>query len=553
MDTPPSRLSPLGQRARDLAIAMTGWPSVTATADEARWPHRLAEWLRSLPYFQEHPEHCEVLPIPGDPHGRANLMALVRGSGDAVVTLAGHFDTVPIDDYTDLEPLATSPDALRAALLSRLETAGTHRLAHDDLASGAFLPGRGLLDMKSGLAAGLAVLEAFAAEPAREGNLLLIATADEEDRSVGMRAAADALPDVLAELGLRPVLGLNLDALIDNGDGSEGRVIALGCIGKLLLSAFVVGRDAHACYPLNGVNAAHLAAELVCALEYAPELGEEAAGELASPPTALGSRDLKSLYNVTTPSRAWVIWNVLTQRRRATDVLRIASGLAREAMQRARTRLEERAAALTSGPVLGSGWDDLPVIGFAELRTLAASRDPDFIERFATRAVELMGRSDLDLPSRCRILTELTWEAASLEGPAIVLGFASMPYPAVNLPDTPAAATLEAKVRRVAAQASARHETSIRLVRHLPVIVDMSFLGQIDAEDLRHAAENTPIWGSSIRWDLTRPPTPGIPMLNVGPWGRDYHHWLERVHEPYAYGVLPELVRDLAAAALEEP
>ncbi len=552
MDTPTPSLSALGRRARDVAVAMTGWPSVTGTPGEAAFPHRLAELLRAHPYFRDNPEHCDVLPIPGDPHGRANVMALVRGQGDAVVTLSGHFDTVPVDDYTDLAGLSTHPEALREALLARLATTGGHKLAQADLASGDFLPGRGLLDMKSGLAAGIAVLEAFAADPNRQGNLLLIATPDEEDRSAGMRAAADALPDVFAQLGLHPVLGLNLDALIDNGDGGEGRVVALGCIGKLLLSAFVVGRDAHACYPLNGVNAAYLGAELVCALEYAPELGEESAGELASPPTALSSRDLKTVYNVTTPSRAWITWNVLTQRRTAADVLRIATELAREATQRARTRLEERAARLEAGPTLGAGWDDVPVIPFAELRARSASRDPGFVQRFATAAVELMARPDLDLPSRCRVLTELTWDASGLEGPAVVLGFASMPYPAVNMPDTPRSHAMEAKVRRVAAQASARHGVSIMPVRHLEVIVDMSFLGQVDADDLRRTAENTPIWGSSIRWDLDRPATPGIPMLNVGPWGRDYHHWLERVHQPYAFGVLPELVRDLAAAALEE-
>ena len=57
----------------------------------------------------------------------------------------------------------------------------------------SFLPGRGLLDMKSGIAAGIAVVEAFAADPARRGNLLFAATPDEEDRSVGMRAAAELL------------------------------------------------------------------------------------------------------------------------------------------------------------------------------------------------------------------------------------------------------------------------------------------------------------------------------------------------------------------------
>jgi arginine utilization protein RocB len=64
-------------------------------------------------------------------------------------------------------------------------------------------------------------------------------------------------------------------------------------------------------------------------------------------------------------------------------------------------------------------------------------------------------------------------------------------------------------------------------------------------------AAETPIWGSSILWDLSGSPTPGFPVINVGPWGRDYHHWLERVHVRYAFEVLPLLVRDLCRAVLE--
>ena len=539
---PPS----LEARARSIALSLTRWPSVTATPGEAALPGHLAGLLQELPYFQAHPQHLMLQPIPGDPHGRSNVLAFVQGTGSDLVTLSGHFDTVPFDDYAELAPLATEPEALAAAILDRLAAAGTHTLAHDDLASGAFLPGRGLLDMKSGLAAGVAVLEGFAGDPARRGNLLLIATADEEDRSVGMRAAADALPGLFERFGVRPVLGINLDALIDNGDGTDGRIMALGCVGKRLLSALVVGRDAHACYPLNGVNGAYLAAELVCAMEYATELGEEDAAGLASPPTVLGSRDLKTVYNVTTPSRVWTTWNVLSQRRTAAEVLRIVAGLAQEAMRRALARMQERAAHLAYPPQLNPGWLDIPVMSFAELRTLAAARDGGFVDRYAACAVELMSRQDLDLQQRCRVLTELTWDAAGYEGPAIVLGFASMPYPAVNFADD----AMERKLRDVAARTAKAHGMSITPVRHLPVIVDMSFLGQVDAADLASAAENTPIWGSSIQWDLSRGATPNIPMINVGPWGRDYHHWLERVHAPYAFGVLPGLVSDLMKEAL---
>ena len=45
---------------------------------------------------------------------------LVRGSGADTVVLTGHYDTVTVADYGDLQALATRPDALGLALAERL-------------------------------------------------------------------------------------------------------------------------------------------------------------------------------------------------------------------------------------------------------------------------------------------------------------------------------------------------------------------------------------------------------------------------------------------------
>jgi arginine utilization protein RocB len=42
----------------------------------------------------------------------------------------------------------------------------------------------------------------------------------------------------------------------------------------------------------------------------------------------------------------------------------------------------------------------------------------------------------------------------------------------------------------------------------------------------------------------------GKPTINLGPWGRDYHQWLERTHVRYTFEHLPELVWRVAMALL---
>jgi len=491
----------LATRAREIALALTSWPSVTGTADEAEFAPRLARYLAGF-------DRVWTAAIAGDAAGRHNVLALKRGRVRRTIVLTGHFDVVPAEDYGDLRPLAFSAERLLPEIVARLRRTGENSGALADFESGEFLPGRGLLDMKAGLAAGIAAMEAYGGD----GNLLFIGVADEEDRSAGARAAVPLLPQIAREHGLDIDLVINLDAISDQGDGAAGRVVALGSIGKQLVTAFVVGKEAHACYPQDGANAAYLAAELVTEFELAPELAEASGGEIAAPPTALAAKDLKQGYNVTTPAQAWVYWNTLQHRRSAAEVFDIALMLARRAMTRAAQRVQR----------------DIPVYSYAEL----AARVPKAeIDRKTEEIAALCG---LDLPERAKRLTAHVWARSGLAGPAVVLGFGSIPYPAVALADAALEDAILAAVKPL----------ELAGIRYFPGISDMSFFGEA-AGDLAAASANTPGWGGFF----VMPESAGYPCINIGPWGRDYHHWLERLHAPYAFEILPRVLLAVIDAA----
>ena len=116
------------------------------------------------------------------------------------------------------------------------------------------------------------------------------------------------------------------------------------------------------------------------------------------------------------------------------------------------------------------------------------------------------------------------------------MGFGSIPYPAVALAD----ARLEDAIMHAAAA------QGLSSVRYFPGISDMSFLGQASG-DLSAAAANTPVWGTAF----TMPDSAGYPCINIGPWGRDYHHWLERLHAPYAFDTLPQALLAVIDAVIK--
>ena len=484
-----TRNSPeLSARAREIALELTSWPSVTGTEGEADFAQRLQGYLPN--FFDE----CIRSSVDAGSNQRGNLAILKRGRTAQTIVLTGHFDTVPYDDYGALAGLALRPETLTKSIINRLRQSGESSHALRDFESGDFLAGRGLLDMKAGLAAGLAAMEAYSGD----ASILFLAVCDEEETSAGARAAAPMLKNLEKQFGFEIKLIINLDAISDQGDGSSGRVVNYGSIGKLLLTAFVHGKQTHAGYPQDGVNAAYVAGELLTEFELSPLLSERTREELAAPPTALHSKDSKTGYNVTTPQQAWIYWNTMQHKRTAGEVFGIAMDHARRAVDRAKARTKQ----------------DIDLISFAELKG---------------RHTYSLPKQDtsLNFPEQSRLATLAVIESLGITKPTVVMGFGSIPYSAVSLRDESLRTAISKAVQPF----------GLGSVNYFAGISDMSFFGEASSE-LSVVASNTPIWGTNFT--LGEPA--GYPCVNIGPWGRDYHHWLERLHAPYAFETLPRVL-----------
>lgn len=538
------------ERVKEISYRLVSWPSESGTAGEAAFGDRLAGLLREIPYFRDNPQDIAVLDSHGAPMAK-NVVAVVRGAGRRALALGGHFDTVETANYLDLRPLACQPDALKAALLSDLESrplSAAEARALADLRSGDFIPGRGMLDMKSGIAAGIAALERFSEMPDRQGNLLLFATPDEERNSRGMRALRDALPGLMKRWNLDITGGVNLDSTSDQGDGSEGRAIYYGTIGKLLPFAFVLGQSSHASYPFEGVSAHRIAAEIMLAFEANPALCDTGHGEVSPPPICLEAKDLRGGYEVTTPDRVWLAFNWLFHSRAAADLQADFNAIVAAAMDRALSDFGAKAKAYAelTGSGAGTPGSAGRVIPFAELRA-EAFRSSGVAERYAALERELEG-NDNPLDVTRRLVTFMAAEAR-LTGPAVVTGFSSLHYPHSHIDETHAAGRDFAAAIEGARQAiEARHGTSFKRREYFTGISDMSFFGTAgDATGNAVVAENTP----ASLW-VDRPPADALtyPVVNIGPWGREFHQRLERLHAPYAFDIFPKFLMEIVRRVL---
>ncbi len=489
-------------------------------------------------------------PIEGDPHGRQNAYALLHGQSTRTVVLLGHIDTVGTADYGRLEPYAIDPDAL-AAHVSALSELAPDITSDLEAHPGDWMFGRGAVDMKSGVAANIAVIRRLAemthdAQPPL--SIVFLATPDEENESAGVLAAVRLLARLRDRYGLDYVGAINTDYVTSLYPDDPHRYVYTGTIGKLLPSFFVVGHESHVGAPFDGVDANLLAAELIRDLSMCEELCDMVRGQVTPPPVTLRATDLKSHYDAQLPYMAYFYLNVLTFTTQPGELLERLRHRAEASLARALWRLDE--AEHRWGRANGEGSREArmrlrsgTVLTYAELRVRAVQR---FGEAYiADELAQEWDRwpAELDKRERSLHLVRRLWSLSGVQGPAVVLYYSPPYYPHV-------AATRCALHDVIADVAAAHSDLRLRVREYFPFLSDMSYL-RLDADvDVSGLTMNMPVWqeaGASPRPGAYSVPFEAIralnlPVINLGPYGHGAHQRGERVLMSYAFTTLPMLL-----------
>ncbi|HEY7849847.1 MAG TPA: M20/M25/M40 family metallo-hydrolase, partial [Ktedonobacterales bacterium] len=432
-------------------------------------------------------------PIAGDPWGRANAFALVRGRSERTVTLMGHFDTVDTADYGALEPWALDPDGLR----ERLDTlaAMTPGVREDEAAApGDWMYGRGAADMKSGVAICITLMRHYA-RLAREGRLplsvVMIATPDEENESAGAREAARLLARLCAAHGLTLAGAINTDYVSARFPADDRRPVYTGSVGKLLPCFFAVGQSSHAGEPFAGLDANLLLAEIIGEVSMNPAYCETVRGQTTPPPVTLRASDTKSVYNTQIPFAAYTYLNLLTLERTPAQSLAQMRAGAQAALTRTLERMrvaEQQWTLLHGAPPTGlRASRDGRACTWAELRAEVAARLGE--TALASALAEEWARwpAELDKRERCVRLVERLWTLSEREGPAVVVFYAPPFYPAVPAVPSPLLDALRETL-------AAHPEQRLVEEEFFPLLSDMSYLRLDPLVDATALRENMPTW-----------------------------------------------------------
>jgi len=517
-------------------------PSVSHTAGENDCARYIHDLLAQEGFFQEHPDFLRLLPVENGGLERLAVLAFVP-SGKATertVLLNGHFDVVDTDVCGELAQAAYNADAYTRLIAGR----DMPDEARKDLESGNWLFGRGVMDMKSGLAMYMCFLAHMARHRSELGvNLLFFAVPDEEGNSTGMRGALPGLCTFTREHGLDLIAALSGEPAFWTSRSSSNsepvRIFYTGTTGKIMPMFFCVGREAHVGYSFDGVNAAALAAQTVCLMDCHPDLMDGTGPDTLTPPVCLKMKDLRDSYSVTLPERAVSYFNVLTVSRSPRDVLDICRSVAHEALDAVLVRINEagrRFQALTGrsdSPV--PAWEPR-VLTMAELTALAGGEVR--VRDFASSLPE-----DMDEREKGIAIADHLVSLANLKGPAIVVGFLPPYYPQrLNRRRTERERHLRSIMEDICGELQ-QTVGGVKLVECFSGIMDLSFMGfQGEAEELRALADNMPGWGTVFTLPMDDLLSLDVPIAGMGTAGKDAHKDTERLELDYSFNTAPRML-----------
>ncbi|WP_246943040.1 M20/M25/M40 family metallo-hydrolase [Bacillus pinisoli] len=523
--------------------------SIVNTSGEKEIAQSLYTLLSSYPYFKENPSYIKMAQTIEDDRERYNILAFVKGtkggqSHSSTIVLMGHMDTVGIDDYNQLKDQATNPDELLVEIKKELILDEVVK-AHAE--SGEWMFGRGVLDMKSGLASHIYLLKYYSEYPEElEGNLVLVAECDEEDGSHGILSALKDLIAWKKEHGFDYKGAINADFVSPRYEGDQNRYIYKGTVGKLLPSFFITGAETHVGSCFEGLDPNFLAAELTRQISYNPDLCNEAYGETTVPPVSLKQTDLKPSYTVQTALSAYVYYNFFIHSWSPKDVLEKLKAEALVAFQNALDVYSERYknyCDMSGEPFRELVWTPR-VMTYEEMHGLLVIAHGDSYTVHMNQFKEqLLLDQSLDTRMYAARVVEEAWKWMEDKRPAMILFYSSLYSPRIELSgESEAERNLIQALDYAVDQMQPNYQHPIVVRNFFPYISDMSFVAlSDDVAGIEAVTTNNPGWGTKHYVHYQDIREVNIPVINIGPYGFDAHKKYERMELSYSLDIVPNL------------
>ncbi len=545
----------LAQRIEQLTLELVNCRSVVATSDELAMSTMVYTLLSEMPYWKMNPQLLVKQPFINDPLGRFSVVARLEGQKDEskkTVIMIGHTDTVGISDYGDFKGLATKPEAL----IEALKTVTLSEEAKADLDSGEWLFGRGILDMKCGVATIMCILEMLSQDAANlSGNIVFAAVGDEEGNSGGMLSVVPELVGLQESEGYEYLAVMDTDYMAPRYEGDEDRYIYIGTVGKLMPSFYVIGKETHVGDPFKGLDPNQIAGAIIHKINKNVAFSDVADGEVSLPPITLQQRDQKEEYSVQIARSTNLYFNYATHKSTPDEVMSKMIRAAHEAFSDVVNVLNERYDIYCKASRMAHKllpWRARVISYQALYEAVKEERGVAVLEaHLDALKAEMLKDPAIDERLFGQRIVEAVHSLWSFKDPIVIVYFSPPYYPHNFVKGNWAkdVRLLEAVENAIQAQGGARKVVSRKFY---PYISDLSFVSAPKSERIVALQNNMPAYGSRYKLPIEEMQKLSLPVVNIGPYGKDAHQFTERIQRDYSFNVAPQLVYDTLLGLLGE-
>lgn len=533
-----SQLS-MPQQIEKVAQELVKIPSINNSLHgEADASEKIKEILLSFPYFEQNSDLVWTTDLPADPYQRKNVFAFLPKQGiKQTVLLHAHMDTVGVEDFGKIKSMAFDPDKL----LDFFKEYEEDSEIKEEALSGDWAFGRGMLDMKSGMAVHLMNL-LFYTEHLEElpFNLLFMGNPVEENDHTGM---IESLPELIKfkQQGYEFIAAINTDFVSPLHEADTTRYLYTGAAGKMLSCFYIKGREAHVGNTLQGIDPTLLSSAINLAINTNPALCEEIDDEEILPSSALYQRDQKDFYNVQTAKTAHLYFNTFLYEKSAKDVLDTLLDATKQAVDQVISMLDERLTAHRKNIHVpqGSIEHSVKIYLFEEYVALCREKiNPDAILQTLLTKTEKLDKRELGFA-----FIDALEQATGDDSPKVIL-FLAPPFCPHN--EIEQNTRLGVAVTSAAEKIAERTGEVFKKRRFFPFLSDSSYLAMNETDqEIKAIEENFPGMADIYPLPVQTIQQLSIPAVNLGVFGKGAHTWKERIYKPYSYEVLPVLIREV--------
>lgn len=535
----------LSRRIKEIAVELVSQKSIVETYDEVTMSDKVYELMSRMDYYKEHPENLYFVPVKDDPWNRKIVVAIMTGEkkpSRKTVVFIGHTDTVGISDYGNLAEYATKPDEL----IDKLKEVSLPQEVKDDMASGKYMFGRGIFDMKSGDANVIGIMEYISKDIKNfEGNIVFAAVCDEEGNSMGMLTFVPELIRLKEKFRFDYQAMLDPDYIAPAYPGDPNVYQYIGTVGKLMPTFYIVGKETHVGESFSGLDPNQIAAEITRRVNLNPEFSDVVEGEVTLPPITLKQRDLKPEYSVQIASKAILFFNYATHSSTPADVMNKMVKTGQECFENVVTALNERYEKFCH--MSGREYKALPwkarTMSFdslvSEVRKEVGDKLDDMIRSYAG---EIMKDSRYDARDKTMKVVEYVHSLWSDKNPVLVVYLTPPYYPHIYVEGTrPKEKALIDAVNYAVTTTSSDYKLMQK--KFLPCISDLSYTAAPkEPEAIDALRQNMPGFGVIYDLPIEEMQALDLPVADIGSYGKDAHQFTERVETVYSYEVLPEIL-----------